>query len=66
MEAAKPPSTSDRDSNLLAQKQKLIESLREIEFDRKMEKLSVDDYEKLKLHTHRELSEVLKELDSHA
>ncbi len=65
-EAAQPTglSSSVKD-NLLTQKNKLIADLREIELDLKTEKLSADDYERLKLQIHKELSGLLKELDQH-
>lgn len=66
VDAAKAPASSDDMANLSARKLKLIENLRELELDRKTEKLTSEDYERLKLHTHHELSAVLKELDKHA
>lgn len=64
MESAKPSAlTSDLRSSLLERKTRLVENLRELELDRRTEKLSEEDHEKLKTQIHRELAATLKELD---
>ena len=64
--ATTPSLASDEKENLIERKNKLVRDLREIELDLKTDKLAPDDYERLKLQTHHDLSNVLKELDRHA
>lgn len=48
---------------LLAEKENLISSLKDIEMDRRMEKLSDQDYQKLKAEFEQRAISILKKLD---